>query len=133
LSLGLLQTTGDAYPVLALTNRGVALLKDETSGAELRLFRQRQPRKDAPRPKSRIEAESWQDVDRDLFDALRALRLTIARERGVPPYVIFHDATLREMSRVRPKTLRELLTVKGVGARKAEDLGERFLAAIREH
>jgi len=51
---------------------------------------------------------------------------------GVPPYVIFHDATLREMARLRPASMRELLAVKGVGARKADDLGDVFLEAIRE-
>ena len=49
----------------------------------------------------------------------------------MPPYVIFHDATLREMARLRPTSLDALLDVKGVGARKAEDLGDTFLAAIR--
>jgi ATP-dependent DNA helicase RecQ len=81
--------------------------------------------------KSRVEAESWQDVDRNLFDRLRAVRLEIARARGVPPYVIFHDATLREMARLRPHSIEALLAVKGVGARKADDLGDVFLAAIR--
>ena len=80
---------------------------------------------------SRAEAESWQDVDRDLFERLRAVRLEIARSRGVPPYVIFHDATLREMARLQPQSLDALLAVKGVGARKADDLGETFLAVIR--
>ena len=55
------------------------------------------------------------------------MRLEIARSRGVPPYVIFHDATLREMARLRPTSIDALLTVKGVGARKADDLGETFL------
>jgi ATP-dependent DNA helicase RecQ len=50
----------------------------------------------------------------------------------VPPYVIFHDATLREMARIRPATIDALLTVKGVGVRKADELGELFLAAIRD-
>ena len=59
------------------------------------------------------------------------MRLEIARSRGVPPYVIFHDATLREMARLRPTSIDALLAVKGVGARKADDLGETFLAAIR--
>ena len=59
--------------------------------------------------------------------------LTIAREGKVPPYVIFHDATLREMARMRPSSIASLLTVKGVGARKADDLGEIFLGAIREY
>ena len=98
----------------------------------LALARQRPPRKDAPRPQSRVEAESWQDVDRDLFERLRSVRLEIARSRGVPPYVIFHDATLREMARLRPTSIDALLEVKGVGARKADDLGGIFLDAIRD-
>jgi ATP-dependent DNA helicase RecQ len=85
----------------------------------------------APR-RSRVEAEAWQGVDRDLFERLRTVRLQIARSRGVPPYVIFHDTTLREMARLRPSTVGELRGVYGVGARKAEDLGEAFLAAIRQ-
>jgi ATP-dependent DNA helicase RecQ len=130
---GLLQQVGEEYPVLALTSAGVALLKDERSCPDLTLARQRPPRKDKMRRQSRVEAESWHDVDRELFDRLRAVRLDIARARGVPPYVIFHDATLREMARLRPSTIGGLLDVKGVGARKAEDLGETFLSAIRTH
>ena len=129
---GLLQQTGDEYPVLSLTPVGVALLKDESSFPGLALARQRAPRKDKARVQSRVEAESWQDVDRSLFERLRAVRLEIARARGVPPYVIFHDATLREMARLRPTSMAALLGVKGVGARKADDLGETFLSAIRE-
>jgi ATP-dependent DNA helicase RecQ len=129
--LNLLQQAGDEYPVLALTPDGLALLRDEATRPGLTLARQRTPSKAAPRARSRAEAESWQDVDRTLFDRLRAVRLEIARSRGVPPYVIFHDATLREMARLRPASLDALLTVKGVGARKADDLGEIFLTAIR--
>jgi ATP-dependent DNA helicase RecQ len=130
--LGLLQQVGEEYPVLALTPAGTTLLKDETSFPGLALARQRPPRKDRTRAQSRVEAESWQDVDRELFERLRAVRLDIARARGVPPYVIFHDATLREMARLRPTSMSALLGVKGVGARKADDLGETFLNAIRE-
>jgi ATP-dependent DNA helicase RecQ len=132
-SAGLLQQTDDAYPVLELTARGRDLLKDEASCPGLTLARQRPPRKGAPRTQSRVEAESWEGVDRDLFERLRAIRLEIARSRGVPPYVIFHDATLREMARRRPTTIDELLGVKGVGARKADDVGDTFLTAIRGH
>ena len=128
---GLLAQTDDGYPVLALTRRGLALLKDASSFPGLTLARQRTPRKDEPRVRSRVEAESWQDVDRDLFERLRAVRLEIARARGVPPYVIFHDATLREMARLQPKSLAAFLAVRGVGAKKAEDLAETFLAVIR--
>jgi ATP-dependent DNA helicase RecQ len=127
----LLRQTGDAYPVLMLTPKGVGLLRDEGSVPDLTLVRQRQPRGEA-RTRSRAETESWDDVDRALFERLRAVRLTIARSRGVPPYVIFHDTTLREMARLKPTSRGDLLSVKGVGVRKAEDLGDLFLAAIRE-
>jgi ATP-dependent DNA helicase RecQ len=128
---GFLRQTDDAFPVVALTGRGVELMKDPASGSDLALARQRRPAKGKVQKRSRIESESWQDVDRDLFDRLRAVRLEIARARGVPPYVIFHDTTLREMARLRPKTIGELHGIRGIGARKAEDLGETFLAAIR--
>jgi ATP-dependent DNA helicase RecQ len=130
---GLLYQTDGVYPVLALTQKGLTLLKDASSMPDLALARQRPPRKGMPRAQSRVETESWQDVDRNLFERLRAVRLEIARSRGVPPYVIFHDATLREMARIRPTSIDALLTVKGVGARKADDLGDLFLEAIREH
>jgi ATP-dependent DNA helicase RecQ len=129
--LGLLQQSDGVYPVIQLTQKGVALLKDPNSMPDITLARQRPSRKDAPRAQSTVEAESWQDVDRDLFERLRAVRLEIARARGVPPYVIFHDATLREMARLRPASIGALLEVKGVGARKADDLGPVFLDAIR--
>ena len=61
---------------------------------------------------------------------MRELRLEVARERGVPPYVIFHDTTLRDMARRRPRTVDELRLVYGVGERKAADLGARFVEAI---
>jgi ATP-dependent DNA helicase RecQ len=132
LGLGLLQQTDDAYPVLALTARGMALVKDPASYPGLALARQHVPKKGEVRVRSRAEAESWDGVDRGLFDHLRGVRLEIARSRGVPPYVIFHDATLRDMARLRPASMADLLRVKGVGARKADDLGDAFLEAIRE-
>jgi ATP-dependent DNA helicase RecQ len=132
-AFGLLRQAGDEYPVLALTSDGVALLKDPSRGEGLLLARQRRPSKDRAPARSRAEAESWRDVDRDLFERLRSVRLAIARERGVPPYVIFHDTTLREMARLRPQAIEDLRGVYGVGARKADDLGELFLRAIRAH
>ena len=128
---GFLRQTDDAFPVVALTGRGVELMKNPASSPDLALARQRRPVKGRIARRSRIDAESWQDVDRDLFERLRAVRLQIARARGVPPYVVFHDTTLREMARLRPTTIEELHGIRGVGARKADDLGETFLAAIR--
>ncbi|MDF8333157.1 DNA helicase RecQ [Novosphingobium cyanobacteriorum] len=67
-----------------------------------------------------------------LFDALRALRRELAQEAGVPPYVIFHDAVLREMAAVRPASRGDLAAIGGVGARKLDAYGDQFLAVIRQ-
>jgi ATP-dependent DNA helicase RecQ len=131
LAHGLLRQTDDAFPVLVLTERGVALLKDAGTVPDLTLARQRRPTADPVPKRSRVERESWQDVDRDLFERLRALRLEIARSRGVPPYVVFHDTTLRELARLKPRTLEAFRGVYGIGERKAADLAEAFLAVIR--
>ncbi len=137
---GFLQRTPGDYPVLELTATGVAMLKGQVTAEDVVLCRQpkastrsrsRSGRGDAAM--GRVERESWEGVDRDLFDALRALRLEIARGRGVPPYVVFHDSTLREMAKARPRSLSALLHVPGVGARKAEDFGQQFLDAIASH
>jgi ATP-dependent DNA helicase RecQ len=66
-----------------------------------------------------------------LFEALRAKRRELAAEAGVPPYVIFHDATLRDMAQIRPKSLRDMALVSGIGARKLDDYGEAFLSVIK--
>ena len=68
-----------------------------------------------------------------LFEALRNLRRELAAEAGVPPYVIFHDSTLREMAAARPATLAALGEIGGVGTRKLEAWGDAFLAVIREN
>jgi ATP-dependent DNA helicase RecQ len=68
-----------------------------------------------------------------LFEKLRELRRDLARAQGVPPYVVFNDATLREMAAFRPETLSGLGQISGVGAKKLETYGEDFLAAIRTH
>ena len=68
-----------------------------------------------------------------LFEALRAQRRTLAEEANVPPYVIFHDATLREMATVRPADIRALGRISGVGARKLEAYGDAFLAVIAQY
>ncbi len=69
-------------------------------------------------------------ADDALWQALRTRRLELAREQGVPPYVIFHDATLLEMVRQRPRDLAALGLIPGVGRSKLERYGETFLAVI---
>jgi ATP-dependent DNA helicase RecQ len=114
-----------------LTPSGAALLRDPAAGPGLALARQRTPPKGRGPARTRADAESWEGVDRALFEELRALRLRIARDRGVPPYVIFHDTTLRELARLKPTSPEALRHVYGVGARKAEDLGAAVIEVIR--
>ena len=59
--------------------------------------------------------------------------MEVAHARGVPPYVVFHDNTLRDLARRRPATTADLLEVYGIGARKAEDLGPIILEVIRDY
>ena len=125
---GFLARVGDPYPIVQITESGAALLRGR---AECVLFRQPRLRKTGRPPRAAAPAASWQGVDEALFQRLRALRLSLARARGVPPYVIFHDTTLRELARIRPTTLDALRTVSGIGARKAETYGDALLDAIR--
>ena len=84
-----------------------------------------------PKSRSRGERAGGNPVGDPLFDALRACRRDLASEAGVPPYVVFHDSTLREMASARPATLAALGQVAGVGTRKLEAYGEAFLGVLR--
>jgi ATP-dependent DNA helicase RecQ len=114
--------------VLHLTPAGAALLRGD--GACV-LYREVKPPASRKRSRSAIRDTFTVSVDSDLFDVLREVRLRLARERGVPPYVIFHDTTLRDMVQRKPRTLEDLHDVYGVGAKKAADFGDAFLDAIR--
>lgn len=85
-------------------------------------------------PKSRKEKRGEANpVGNPLFEALRAKRRELAEEAGVPPYVIFHDATLRELAERRPRDRTNLALISGIGARKLEAYGEAFLNVIKAH
>jgi ATP-dependent DNA helicase RecQ len=129
LAHGLLQQAGDEYPILQITAEGHALLRDAAAMPELSLARQKRPDR-RPQKRARVETEGWEGVDRELFEELRVLRMEIARRRRVPPYVIFHDTTLREIAREKPRTKEQLRHVYGVGDRKAADLGDLVLALL---
>jgi len=132
LANGQLLPDPDGFGALVVGPGAAAVLRGESS-VELRRDRLRErptARKlrsiTAPGP-DRPEAGPEEE---ELFQALRALRLQIAKDQGVPPYVVFHDKTLREMVAVAPRTLSELGNVAGVGAVKLERYGEKFLAAL---
>ena len=119
---GLLDRTEDDRPVLRLNPASWEVLRGKR---EVTLL---QPKTKVR--KTRFDETSWEGVDRGLFERLRALRHELADARNVPAYVLFSDATLRDMARLRPGNPASLLRVRGVGERKVADLGPQFLALI---
>jgi ATP-dependent DNA helicase RecQ len=109
---------------LALGPNARPILKGEQS-LTLRLEAER-PR----RQRARRGAPPAGVADGPLFDKLREVRRRLASEQGVPPYVVFHDSTLREMADLKPASLSALSEVSGVGTRKLEAYGQAFLEAI---
>jgi ATP-dependent DNA helicase RecQ len=83
-----------------------------------------------PPPRKRAGRERFEGPADPLFDALREARRRLAAEAGVPPYVVFHDSTLREIAARKPMNLNELSTVEGIGAVKLERYGEAMLAVL---
>jgi ATP-dependent DNA helicase RecQ len=138
LAHGLLVRTGDEYPTVALTEQGRAVLRGEgqapalTSAGAVRATAADSTGGGGSESVSDSSSEDPGRYDRVLFEALRTLRRTLADERGVPPYLIFSDASLRDMARRQPTTLAQFREVKGVGDWKLETFGERFVKVIRE-
>ncbi|WP_017727609.1 ATP-dependent DNA helicase RecQ, partial [Halalkalibacterium ligniniphilum] len=114
LAEGYLKLTGGAYPTLALTEKAVPSLLGEAS-----IYR-----KVVQAPVRTIEHD-------EIFTTLRNLRKQIAEQANVPPYVVFSDKTLREMSEVIPLTTSELLMIHGVGYHKIERFGSLFLKELQ--
>ena len=132
---GLLQVDVDGYGGLRLTDEARPALRGEVAVTL---------RRDAPAQRTRRSRgpggagaqerrRSAGPAHQALFDALRARRRELAAEQGVPPYVIFHDASLVAMAERRPRSLGEFATIPGVGATKLERYGETFLVIIRAH
>lgn len=129
IALGYLDIDPEGHGALRLTEKARPLLRGEIS---------LQLRKLAKREKAKTEKPARQSIqlrscDETLFDALRARRTELAREHGVPPYMIFHDSTLVEMARVRPVTEQAMRTVSGVGDQKYRSYGLTFIDAIKAH
>ncbi len=121
---GYLVKEGD-YNLLRVTLSGRQLLKGE---AVPRLLKPADRKK-----RKRAVDKSLAGVDRGLFERLRALRRELADERGVPAYIVFGDAALRDMARLRPASIDQFLQVKGVGEKKLADYGQTFVDAITDY
>ena len=127
IALGYLRVD-QGYGGLALGTGCRPLLKGEEELA-LRVDRS------AARTRTRLKKElpPIELEDEPLWEALRSLRMELAREQDVPPYVIFHDATLREMLARRPTDVRQLADVPGIGEKKRDAYGRAFVDVIAEH
>jgi ATP-dependent DNA helicase RecQ len=130
LASGLLEADQEGYGTLRLTEASRAVLKGERSVHLREDALPERRRKGKAGAAASGGALAIRDDERELWDALRALRARLAREHGVPAYVIFHDATLLAMLRERPHTLSALGAISGVGERKLERYGEAFLAEL---
>lgn len=118
---GYIKVTGAPYPVLKLTEKSKEVLLDGKVVLVNIKEEEKKPR------------EIEKDFDTDLFNHLKAVRLDMARKRNIPPFIIFSDASLKEMAQKKPKTEEEMLEVKGVGDKKLIQYGDIFLAEIREY
>ncbi|AZY50151.1 DNA helicase RecQ [Bordetella avium] len=128
LAKGLLMVDHEGYGTLALTEASRAVLRGEVQ----LMLRRESEKKPRTRSSTRTKAPVI-DLPSDrlpVFEALRAWRAEVARNHGVPAYVIFHDATLREIALVLPETEAELGHISGVGARKLEAYGEEILRCV---
>lgn len=108
-----LAITDDMYPIVKLKPKSYSVLKNKE-----KVFMKVS------------KVQKTVKVDNELFAILSSLRKEISLREGVPPFMIFHDATLKEMSEYMPSTLTSLLSIKGVGERKADVYGKYFLEAI---
>ena len=127
---GFLMQTDSEYPVLRCGPRAREVLRGH---AEVKLRQPAVHKRDAAAPRrerERIAVVADGPYDRALFEALRAWRREEAQERGVPPYVIFSDKTLRELARVRPGTRYELRGIYGIGDAKLEAFGDAVLRVV---
>ncbi len=117
------------YGVLKLTEKGRRVLK----GMELPILLEPPKKTKKAAPKLPVGVDSWDSVDRGLFEVLRNLRRKLASERGLPAYIVFGDAALRDMARRRPSNSAAFLKVHGVGERKLGEYGGVMLHTIREY
>jgi len=129
---GWVDFAGDDRPVAVLTEAGAAVMRGERP-VRLVLPPERGARPSGGARRPAVPEADLDEAGRALMDALRARRLALARAEGVPPYVVAHDRTLRDVARLRPRTREELLAAHGMGPSKADRFGEALLEVVRAH
>ena len=128
---GYLYLTDDGYTIVKLTATSKDLL-DEGSHVTMKMPKEQEPRKKEKRSRlSKSAVGELGEQDEPLFQRLRALRLEIAREEKIPPYMVFSDKTLIHMCILKPGNEEEMFNVTGVGRYKFEKYGKRFIDAVQ--
>ena len=130
--MGYLYQTQEKYSVLKLGN--LTPLKDENIRVIMRTYEEKEPEKKKKIQKTvrKRSTDALTSAGYDLFEVLRKLRLEIAKEESMPPYIIFSDKTLIDMCVKKPSDEEEMLNVSGVGANKLKKYGQRFLQEIQK-
>ena len=130
--MGYLYQTQEKYSVLKLGN--ITPLKDENTRVIMRTYEEKEPDKKKKIQKTvrKRSTDALTSAGYDLFEILRKLRLEIAKEESMPPYIIFSDKTLIDMCVKKPSDEEEMLNVSGVGANKLKKYGQRFLQEIQK-
>lgn len=130
-SHGLLQIDMEHHGIVRITNEGVRFLKEKK---EIQLRVDPRPTETSKRALRAQGADAQlSEEDQMLFKKLKALRLIIAKDQNLPPYVIFHDRTLVEMALFKPKTLNDMGHINGVGQSKLDRYGQSFLSVMKAH
>ena len=124
IAIGFLEIDIEHHGALRLTEKCRPVLRGEQS-LQLRKMDKQEKQVSTKKGKQAVRPQ-----DEALWEALRALRLSLAEKAGVPPYVIFHDATLQEMLKVRPTNLNDMNRITGVGEQKLERFGKKFIDEI---
>ncbi|HRN28888.1 MAG TPA: DNA helicase RecQ [Terrimesophilobacter sp.] len=130
LAQGVLAVNSDGYGTLIITEQSAAVLSGDRT-VRFRREPERTPR--AARKKAVTPAAGLTPENVPVFEALREWRAAEAKEQGVPAYVVFHDATLRDLAEHRPTTHEQLATITGIGDAKRERYGDRVLDVLATH
>ena len=131
IAIGLVMVDHDAYGSLKLTDDARPVLRGERT-VQLRQYQKPVKKKrESTRAKSYVEGD-LSTVEQAIFEKLRWWRMETARKHNVPAYVIFHDATMREIAKMKPASLGDLRNVSGVGEKKLETYGEEIVSLIVE-
>ena len=125
-----LTTTNDEYMLVKLTEKSDSLLEGKVSVSMKMAKEQEKTEKTAVKKKKKTAGVLLSNEQEALFEKLRQLRMEIAKEEKVPPYIVFSDKTLVHMCQVRPENKAQMLKVSGVGEFKYQKYGERFLEVI---